>query len=244
MALLSGEQGRYTVAQQCFDALDLPEGTARLRYAGRSNIADARNTIVDTFSGEWLAMIDDDHVYPPDMLVRLTRHFRNPRVDIVVPLIVRRTMPHQNVLVRAAENPAKPHETRQLVLKPTDRGLLEIHAAGAGVMVLRRRVFERVARPWFEWGRTSEDFAMCLKAQAAGCGIYCDLDTRVGHILPMIVWPARAADGRFVPMYTHFLSAGGPQTTLDAIARNYRETDLRPRTRRSGNRKGPRNRRR
>jgi glycosyltransferase involved in cell wall biosynthesis len=228
VVLLSAELGRYTVAQQCFDALELPSGTERVRHAGRSNVADNRNAIVESFAGDWVAMIDDDHVYPPDMLLRLLRHLRNPRVDIVTPLIVRRNLPHQNVLVLASEDPEKPHETRQIVLKPTDGGLLEVHAAGSGVMVLRRRVFERVARPWFEWGRTSEDFALCLKAKAAGCRIYCDLDTRVGHILPMIVWPARAEDGRFVPMYSHFVSTGNAGTTLEGIRRNHSETDRRP----------------
>lgn len=239
VALLSAEQGRYTVAQQCFDALDLPKGTVRVRYAGRSNIAEARNAIVESFRGDWLAMIDDDHVYPPDMLMRLFRHLSNPRVDILTPLVVRRTMPHQNVLVTASENPEKPHETRQVVLKPGDSGLLEVEAAGAGIMLIRRRVFEKLTRPWFEWGRTSEDFALCLKAKAAGCRIYCDLDNRVGHILPMIVWPARAADGRFVPMYTHFVSTGNPESTIAAITRNRGETDLRAAStsrRRSGSR--------
>jgi hypothetical protein len=229
VVLLSAELGRYTVAQQCFDALELPAGTTRLRHAGRSNVADNRNAIAESFSGDWLAMIDDDHVYSPDMLQRLVRHLENRAVDIVTPLIVRRMLPHQNVLVSASADPAKPHETRQIVLDPTDGGLREVEAAGTGVMLLRRRVFERVARPWFEWGRTSEDFALCLKAKAAGCGIYCDLDTRVGHILPMIVWPARAADGRFVPMYSHFASAGTAAVTLEAIKRNHDETDLRPR---------------
>jgi glycosyltransferase involved in cell wall biosynthesis len=226
--LLSAELGRYTVAQQCFDALELPPGTTRLRHAGRSNVADNRNAIAESFTGDWLAMIDDDHVYLPDMLQRLLRHLDNPKVDIVTPLIVRRTLPHQNVLVSASADPAKPHETRQIVLNHTDQGLREVEAAGTGVMLLRRRVFDRVGRPWFEWGRTSEDFALCLKARAAGCGIYCDLDTRVGHLLPMIVWPARAADGRFVPMYSHFASAGTAAVTLEAIKRNHDETDLRP----------------
>ena len=35
----------------------------------------------------------------------------------------------------------------QVVLAPDDSGLLEVHAAGTGVMVLKRRVFERVERP-------------------------------------------------------------------------------------------------
>jgi glycosyltransferase involved in cell wall biosynthesis len=237
VVLLAAELGRYTVAQQCFDALDLPAGTKRVRHAGRSNLADTRNAIVDAFAGDWLAMIDDDHVYPPDMVVRLLRHFRNPRVDVITPLVVRRTMPHQNVLVMASEDPAKPHETRQVVLQPTDGGLLEVQAAGSGVMLLRRRVFEKIARPWFEWGRTSEDFALCLKAKAAGLGVFCDLDTRVGHILPMIVWPARAADGRFVPMYTHFQSTGPSEATLEAVMRNHVETDLRPNARAAGGRR-------
>jgi hypothetical protein len=228
VVLLAAELGRYTVAQQCFDALELPPGTVRMRHAGRSNVADNRNAMADSFTGDWLAMIDDDHVYTPDMLQRLLRHLERREVDIVTPLIVRRALPHQNVLVTASADAARPHETRQVVLEPGDGGLLEVHAAGTGVMVLKRRVFDRVSRPWFEWGRTSEDFALCLKAQAAGCRIYCDLETRVGHILPMIVWPGRAADGRFVPMYSHFVSTGTAAITLDAVARNHDETDLRP----------------
>lgn len=225
--LLSAELGRYAVAQLCFDALELPAGTQRLRYAGKSNVADTRNAIAEMFAGDWLAMIDDDHVYQPEMLLTLLRHLDDPRVDIVTPLIMRRRFPHQNVLVLESADPAKPHETRQLVLDPAERGLREVHAAGAGVMLLRRRVFERVPRPWFEWGRTSEDYTLCLKARSAGCGIYCDLDTRVGHVLPMVVWPGRTADGRFVAMYSHLVSAGSPSDVLEGIRRNHAETDER-----------------
>ncbi len=225
--LLSAELGRYTVAQQCFDALELPPGSQRIRYAGKSNVADSRNAIAETFTGDWLAMIDDDHVYHPKMLVTLVRHLEDPRVDIVTPLIMRRRFPHPNVLVLASDDPAKPHEMRQLVLNAAEGGLREVHGAGAGVMVLRRRVFERVPKPWFEWGRTSEDYALCLKARSAGCRIYCDLDTRVGHILPMVVWPGRTDDGRFVAMYSHLLSSGSPGEILDGIRRNHAGTDQR-----------------
>lgn len=227
VVLLSAELGRYTVAQQCFDALELPPGSQRLRYAGRSNVADSRNAIAEMFTGDWLAMIDDDQVYQPEMLVTLLRHLEDPRVDIVTPLIMRRRFPHPNVLVLASDDPAKPHETRQLVLDRKERGLREVHAAGAGVMVLRRSVFERVPKPWFEWGRMSEDYTLCLKARAAGCGIYCDIDTRVGHILPMIVWPGRTPDGRFVAMYAHLSSAGSPADILAGIRRNHADTDER-----------------
>jgi glycosyltransferase involved in cell wall biosynthesis len=227
VVLLSAELGRYTVAQQCFDALQLPPGSQRIRYAGRSNVADSRNAIAEMFTGDWLAMIDDDHVYQPEMLLTLIRHLDDPRVDIVTPLIMRRRFPHPNVLVLASDDPAKHHEMRQVVLDPAERGLREVHGAGAGVMVLRRRVFERVPKPWFEWGRTSEDYALCLKARAAGCRIYCDLDTRVGHILPMVVWPGRTHDGGFVAMYSHLSSSGSPGDILDGVRRNHAATDER-----------------
>jgi hypothetical protein len=227
VVLLSGEVARHTSAQQCFDALEVPPGTKRLRFGGDCDVANNRNRIAETFSGSWLGFIDDDQVYRPDMLRRLLRHLQDPRVDIVTPLILRRNPPHHNVLAGPSADPAKPHETRQCILEPADRGLLEVQAAGCGVMVVRRRVFERIDRPWFAWnGPTSEDFAFCLKAKNAGCGIWCDLETRAGHILTMVVWPCRAADGQWGPAYTT-LKSGSASTAAASIGRAYAQTERR-----------------
>lgn len=221
VALLCGELGRWTVGQQCFAALDLPHGTIRRIFSSNVNIPDSRNAMMMSCAGEWLAMIDDDQVYSPDLIRRLLRHLRDSRVDIVTPLVLRRDPPHLPVLLGASKHPVdEPFALRQLVLRDTDTGLLEVQATGTGVMLVRRTVIERVPEPWFEFGSTiGEDYQFCMKAQAAGCRIFCDLDTRVGHIIPMAVWPHRNADGSHVVKYTLVPSVGSQDRVIEIVRR-------------------------
>jgi hypothetical protein len=220
-ALLCGELGRWTVGHQCFAALDLPDGTARRIFSSNVHVPESRNAMMTSCAGEWLAMIDDDQVYAPDMIRRLVRRLRDPRVDIVTPLVLRRDPPHLPMLLGAPENPSdEPLAMRQLALKAGDRGLLEVHAAGTSVMVMRRAVIDRVQEPWFEFGAAiGEDYNFCLKARAAGCRIFCDLDTRVGHVLPMAVWPHRSKDGSHVVKYTLVPSVGSQDGVMAIVKR-------------------------
>jgi hypothetical protein len=220
-ALLCGELGRWTVGHQCFAALDLPDGTTRRIFSSNVNVAESRNAMMTSCAGEWLAMIDDDQVYAPEMIRRLVRHLRDPRVDIVTPLVLRRDPPHVPTLLGAPENPIdQPLALPQLALNAGDRGLLEVHAVGTGVMVMRRSVIDRIPEPWFAFGATiGEDYNFCLKAQAAGCRIFCDLDTRVGHIIPMAVWPHRAEDGSYGVKYTLVPSVGSQDGVIGIVRR-------------------------
>jgi GT2 family glycosyltransferase len=166
-------------------------------------------------------MIDDDQVYTPEMIRRLVQRLRDPRVDIVVPLVLRRDPPHLPMLLGAPPNPiAEPMALPQLTLRPDDRGLLEVHAAGTGVMVMRRTVVDRIPEPWFEFGAAiGEDYNFCLKAQAAGCRIFCDLDTRVGHVIPMAVWPHRDDEGSYGVKYTLVPSVGSQEGVIAIVRR-------------------------
>ena len=193
VVMLSGELGRHVAAQQCLLSLKTPPGTAVEIYAGSVNVPYNRNHIARTFQGDWLLMVDDDQVFASNMLMRLLRHLADPRVDIVVPLILRRGYPHDTVL--AGPNLGK-------IVVSTERGLIPVFGAGTGCMLIRRRVFDRLAQPWFEHNpNIGHDMHFCTKAQTAGCGIFCDVDVPVGHIVTMAVWPARTRDGRIVPTH-------------------------------------------
>jgi hypothetical protein len=220
-ALLCGELGRWTVGHQCFAALDLPNGTARRIFSSNVHVPESRNAMMTSCAGEWLAMIDDDQVYAPEMIRRLVRHLRDPRVDIVTPLVLRRDPPHLPMLLGASENPiGQPLALPQIALKGRDTGLLEVHAAGTGVMLMRRSVIDRIAEPWFEFGAAiGEDYHFCIKAQAAGCRIFCDLDTRVGHIIPMAVWPHRNEDGSHGVKYTLVPTVGSQDGVIGIVRR-------------------------
>ena len=211
VAFMTAGLGRYAAAAQCMVALEKPAGSCVEWFSGGVNVANNRNVVASHFVGDWLCMIDDDQVFAPDLLHRLLRHLADDRVDIVVPLILRRNPPYVPCLLVSA--PPKGADTRvvELQQKPksvryflrqmnltNQRGLQAVEAAGSGIMLIRRRVFERVPLPWFERrGDLGEDFHFCLKARAAGCGVYCDFSAAAGHVAPMAVWPTRQANGRW-----------------------------------------------
>jgi GT2 family glycosyltransferase len=197
-------------------ALEKPAGARVEWFAGGVNVATNRNVVAAHFTGDWLCMIDDDQVFAPDLLHRLLRHLADDRVDIVVPLILRRNPPYAPCLLVTAPPKAvgarvvelqEPRSVRYVLkqLKLTNqRGLQAVEAAGSGIMLVRRRVFERIPPPWFERrGGLGDDFHFCLKARAADCGVYCDVGTTAGHVAPMAVWPTRQANGRWGTSFSY-----------------------------------------
>jgi hypothetical protein len=212
VALLCAGSARYTQVVQCFNALEAPEGTERHIYCGGPDQSSNRNDIIRSCRGDWLLMIDDDQIFAPDLLMRLLRHFHDLAVDIVAPLILRRRPPHDTVMGNAPAGDDQPPPPIELT---TQRGLLPVHVVGSGILLMRRRVFERIEQPWFErHPQLSEDYYFCIKAQAVGCGVFCDLETRAGHILPMVVWPSRLPGGNWGSSYTTLTVGVGDDVVL------------------------------
>jgi GT2 family glycosyltransferase len=133
---------------------------------------------------EWLLMVDDDHVFAPDLLERLLSH----EVDIVAALALRRDEPYGPFCFVGTAGPGVyvPADLREHA--PDD--LLQVRAVGTGAMLIRRRVFETLPAPWFTISEESgEDMRFCDAAHAAGLPIHCDLGARLGHLTTTAVWP-------------------------------------------------------
>lgn len=195
VALLASNLGRFSLVHQCFQSLEVPEGTHREWYTGRVQVDASRNRIVELFlkrGGAWLAMIDDDQVFLPDTLTRLLKRLDdNPHVDILAPLIYSKHPPYGPVCydMSGANGSVELSE----ITLTNQRGLLPVAAVGAGVILIRRRVFSEWPAPWF--GRhpdISEDMYFCLQAKHNGFEIAVDLDVTVGHAVMMSVWPTFA----------------------------------------------------
>lgn len=199
VAVLSSELSRYAAFHQCFAALETPPATQVLwQTSGVGTIARARNKIVQQFTGDWVWMIDDDHVFAPDVLHRLIQRLDDDRVDAVVPLCLKRTPPFRPVLFRWNEEGKARHlATREMV---AERGLIEIGAGpGAGLLV-RRRVFDRMAPPWFAVGQDvsdllGEDTFFYRRMRDAHCRVFADLDVQIGHVTSVAIWPGHPNSG-------------------------------------------------
>lgn len=101
----------------------------------------ARNILADTMRGDWLLMLDTDHEFEPDLAARLINLADSCQVDVVTGLYQYRSPPHSPVLYRYEGEGLRP-------LGDWDPAAtaLEIDSAGAGCLLVRRKVFDAIRR--------------------------------------------------------------------------------------------------
>lgn len=200
IGIVSGDLSRWTAFHTCLDALDIPEGWTIKRVTPGANIAAGRNALVEATRSsnvDHLWFLDDDHVFAPDTLKRLLAH----KALIVAPLVCRRAAPYTPVMydwVGDKEYRARwPKETT---------GTEQVDACGTAGMLIHREVFEEMAptalEPAFCVGQLDpdglgEDIYFCAWCEEHNMPILVDLDTRMGHLTGMAVWPDFQATGKY-----------------------------------------------
>ena len=199
IVVASGDLARYPGFTVSLLHLLRPHGT-EWRFQVGLNVAASLNQGIRDMVGDWVWIMGDDHILPPDTLVRLLAH----DVDVVVPVCVRRTPPFIPVIFHEPlpGDPKwkfPPWKWSQL---PKEGGLHRIYAAGSAGMLIRRHVLEKIGDPWFEGGQQdsqqlNEDSYFCTKLAHAGIMLHVDLDTWIGHVTPSVLWPAKHPDGQW-----------------------------------------------
>jgi len=151
----------------------------------RQEVAVARNLIVERFLHETnashLLFWDDDVLVPSGALFQLLED----DAPIVSGFYTSRQAPVQPIAYRRAAK--KGHHYQPIM--PLNPGKFLVDGCGAGFLLIRREVFEKLRRPWFQFlcGRAkgsnvSEDFYFCEKAIKAGYQIIVDSRVSCGHV--------------------------------------------------------------
>lgn len=206
VGIIGNDSARYSEFWACADRLQMPAGWRKEFLIG-GDWCGARNSLCEFALHEgvdYLWFMDDDHSFPPDLLLKLYRH----QEDLVVPVCLMRTHPYYPVTFAERLEDAPNGNARYLPVHFPDQeqdGLIELEAGGCAGMLIHRRVLEATYDPdvpWFEYGSASEDLLFCQKARAAGFSIHCDLSARLGHITTAVVWPTNDADGEWCVGFT------------------------------------------
>lgn len=131
-------------------------------------IAENRNYLaVQAVKGEYdyLLMIDDDMVFPPDTLEKLLSYNK----DII-----------------GVDSHPKGSDNKTYEPLGEDG---ECSKVGTGIILIKTEVFKNTPRPWFnfntsELGNTinGEDWMFCLKAREAGFKVFVDTTLEIGHV--------------------------------------------------------------
>lgn len=117
--------------------------------------------------------VDDDMLFPPSALVQLLAH----DLPIVGGLYYGRSAPHLPIAYR------KVFDNQWVATTKFCPGLQEVDAIGAGCLLIKREVFEKLSRPWFEFSdRMGEDMWFCERAREAGYPIVLDADVKARHL--------------------------------------------------------------
>ena len=203
---ISANNPRYHIFYDALDRLQVPKGTQKMR-SSNYNAAFNRNDIAGRIAGDWLLFLDDDHSFEPDFLLRLL----DRDVDIVSALYARRYPPFDPVVYRQFDFLEKAFELFTWDTLAQMSGLIEVAAAGAGAILIRKKVFDAMSGPyWFRVGMSNgpewaylpldamnEDIGFCLAARKAGFKVHLDLDVVVAHLTESLVIPIKH-DGRYI----------------------------------------------
>jgi len=180
-------------------SLELPSRHLILPTPGVQGIDRARNYLVQRMIDlkyDSIFFLDDDVVPPPDAVRRLFS--RN--LPVVSGLYRRRIEPFLPV----ALYDTKPYPSPLGNYEPG--ALIEVDLVGAGCLLVQRKVFEFIPKPWFEWrqnredlpegDRVSEDFAFCRKLRTVGIKTVLDTAIQCDHL----GYGQSLAKGGFVPL--------------------------------------------
>ncbi len=201
IALASGFLGRYREFDVDLHHLIVPPGSdvclglgVNVNYSFNQGI----RTMLKNPDFKYVWFIGDDHVFAPNIIYEMLQR----DVDILFPLVLKRSVPFQTVISTSADTGYK-----NVTLEDIEdwNGLLDItclNVGNAGLLV-KRHVFEKIPEPWFECGKTHPemgggDLYLCEKFRMYGFKMHLDTEIRLGHITHCFFYPTRNNEGKIV----------------------------------------------
>ena len=143
----------------------------------------ARNELAQRMRGDWLLMLDTDMVFDPDVCARLLHLMKVYDVEVLSGIYPYKTNPTIPVLSMVDKNGSG----SPIIAWDPDQELIEFGAAGAGCLLVRRTVFDRIASELFEKpfdriGSRGEDFSFFARCKRLGISCWCAPRVRFGHL--------------------------------------------------------------
>lgn len=162
---------RYSFALNC-------TGDILIQYA-REQFAKA----VIANDADYLFMIDDDMLAPPDLFFQLAKHDK----DICAALAFTRNPDHKPVIYDVIEGrdpmTKQKYYINKFAMNYPRNTLVQCDAVGFGAVLIKRKVIEAMAEPRFMGlSGCGEDITFCHKAKELGFEVWMDTSVKLGHL--------------------------------------------------------------
>lgn len=132
---------------------------------------------------DYLFMIDDDMLAPPDLFYKLAENDK----DICAALAFTRNPDHKPVIYDVIEGrdpvTKKEYYINKFAMNYPRNTLVECDAVGFGAVLIKRKVIEAVKEPRFMGMMgCGEDITFCYKAKKLGFEVWMDTRIKLGHL--------------------------------------------------------------
>lgn len=145
--------------------------------------AFARNSLVKRMRGEWLLLLDTDHIFDPDVAKRMIDKMNLHNIDVLTGFYQYKFYPYAPVLYRWDKKSYQ-------VLGDWDRSVSvqQIDSAGAGCLMVRRKVFDRIVdelkeEPFEIISPFSEDHSFFHRLRKLKIDAYFDASIQYHHLV-------------------------------------------------------------
>lgn len=196
IGVLSSDLSRWSWFAQSLLALQLPQDS-HVAWCAGSWVAVAVNKLVAAMQPhhEWMSIFSDDHIFEPDLILRLLDH----HLPLVFPLVALRRLPFAPSLFHEVEGGFRSYTWAEL---HGQQGLLPVDTLGGPCGIIGRAVIEQVGHPFFqnkpgELETPHEDLYTFSRCRQAGFQPTVDLDLHIGHCIPGAVFPTRTDEGYY-----------------------------------------------
>lgn len=142
----------------------------------------ARNMIVETMRGDWVLMLDSDHSFEPDLVARLMLVSEQCEADVVVGMYQFKFAPYVPVVYMLRGEAIVP-------LADWDERItaLDVAAAGAGCLWVKRSVFDRIEaelkeKPFDRISGQGEDISFFARLRKLNIKAVCNPQVECNHL--------------------------------------------------------------
>lgn len=144
----------------------------------------SRNELARTFVGDWLLMLDADQLFEPDLVQRMLHLFNSADLDVLSGIYVKKSPPYQP-LIEWRESPTAGFKVISSWSKRAR--LIQISRAGAGCLLVRRRVFKRILSelgedPFAPKDGFGEDFSFFGRCERLNIACYAAAQVHLEHL--------------------------------------------------------------
>lgn len=188
------QENFFALAYRC--GRDFPQYDFLLKIMIKREQFRARNNLVDlaiTNGCDYLLMLDDDMVVPPDLFNKLVTHDK----DVIGALYYQRGGSYHPVIMKQINKKDGLrginfiHHFDPMIQQP---GLYQLDGGviGGGCLLFKTDVFRKIEQPYF-WvdGIVGTDVHICDKLTQAGVPLWVDTSIELGHVGEAVVITSR-----------------------------------------------------